>query len=269
LFTHEINCYFKKYNYSMKEFKKDKLEVKIFETRLEMGHNAANEAIEYLIDQLKVKEFLNIVFAAAPSQNEFLAALIAGKGVDWSRINAFHMDEYIGLSADAVQSFGNFLKSAIFSKLPFKSVNYIQSKNPDPTIVCSDYAQLIIQHPIDIVFMGIGENGHIAFNDPHVAMFNDHEMVKVVELDRACRLQQVNDNCFEYLWEVPTHAITLTIPTLMSANRIFCMVPGKSKAKAIKSTLYGQISKHCPASILRTHNNATLYCDVDSGKFIE
>ncbi len=253
----------------MKEYKKEKLQVKVFENRLTMGKKAASEAVDYLIEQLKVKEELNIVFAAAPSQNEFLAALVTSVGVDWERVNAFHMDEYIGLKADAVQGFGNFLKSAIFSKLPFKSVNYIQNNNPDPTIKCSEYVQLLTQHPIDVVFMGIGENAHIAFNDPHVALFNDTEMVKIVELDKACRLQQVNDNCFEYLWEVPTHAITLTIPTLMSANRIFCMVPGKLKAKAVKATIYGEVDESCPASILRTHNNATLYCDNDSAIFID
>ena len=253
----------------MKEYKKEKLQVKVFENRLTMGKKAASEAVDYLIEQLNFKEELNIVFAAAPSQNEFLAALVSSTGVDWERVNAFHMDEYIGLSSNSIQSFGYFLKTAIFSKLPFKSVNYIQSKKNDPAIQCFEYTQLLTQHPIDAVFMGIGENGHIAFNDPHVALFNDTEMVKIVELDKACRLQQVNDDCFEYLWEVPTHAITLTIPTLMSANRIFCMVPGKLKAKAVKATIYGDVDESCPASILRTHKNATLYCDNDSAIFID
>lgn len=252
----------------MKEYIKEKLQVKVFENRLTMGQQAASDAVDYLIEQLNMKKELNVVFAAAPSQNEFLAALVTSVGVDWERVNAFHMDEYIGLKADAVQGFGNFLKSAIFSKLPFNSVNYIQSKKNDPAIQCFEYTQLLTQHPIDAVFMGIGENGHIAFNDPHVALFNDTEMVKIVELDKACRLQQVNDNCFEYLWEVPTHAITLTIPTLMSANRIFCMVPGTLKANAVKATVHDDIDESCPASILRLHENATLFCDKDSGKYI-
>ncbi len=253
----------------MKEYKKDKLQVKVFENRIEMGQQAAIEAIDYLIEQLNDKEELNIIFAAAPSQNEFLAALVSSTGVEWDRVNAFHMDEYIGLNTDAVQGFGNFLKSAIFSKLPFKTVNYIQSKNIDSETQCFEYSKLLTKHHVDVVFMGIGENGHIAFNDPHVAFFNDTEIVKIVELDKACRLQQVNDDCFATISDVPTHAITLTIPTLMSAIRIFCMVPGKLKAKAVKATIYGEVDESCPASILRMHNNATLYCDNDSGIFID
>jgi len=252
----------------MKEFKKEKLQVKVFENRLTMGKVAASEAVDFLIEQLKLKENINIVFAAAPSQNEFLAALVSSTGVEWNRVNAFHMDEYIGLNSDAVQGFGNFLKLAIFSKLPLKTVNYIQKNNIDPAINCSEYSQLLSQHPIDVVFMGIGENGHIAFNDPHVALFNDSKKVKIVELDKACRIQQVNDGCFATISDVPTHAITLTIPTLMSANRIFCMVPGKLKANAVKATIYDNINESCPATILRTHQDVTLYCDNDSAIFI-
>jgi glucosamine-6-phosphate deaminase len=253
----------------MKIILKDKLLIKVFENHQTMGIEAAKEATKYLIEELNVKDSLNIVFAAAPSQNEFLAALVSSVGIDWSRINAFHMDEYIGLSADASQNFGNFLHKAIFSKLPFRSVHYLHNISTDPTIICQVYTKLLINNPIDVVFMGIGENSHIAFNDPHEAKFNDVQVVKVVKLDNACRLQQVNDGCFATLFDVPTHAITLTIPTLMSAKRIFCMVPGQLKAKAVKSTIHGDIVEACPASILRTHNNAILYCDNDSGKYIE
>ncbi|MDD2611714.1 MAG: glucosamine-6-phosphate deaminase [Bacteroidales bacterium] len=245
-----------------------RLVVKVYENRQTMGEEAAKEASSYIIEQLKIKEFLNIVFAAAPSQNEFLAALAASEGIDWTRINAFHMDEYIGLPDDAPQGFGNFLKSAIFSKVPFRSVNYLNKSNLSPSEICEKYTQLLLKYPVDIVMMGIGENGHIAFNDPHVAMFNDLKMVKVVELDKTCRNQQVNDGCFASMDLVPMHAITLTVPTLMSANRLFCIVPGKLKANAVKNTLTGSISEKCPATILRTHPSATLYCDKDSAAFI-
>jgi len=245
-----------------------RLVVKVYENRQTMGKEAAKEASSYIIEQLKIKEFLNIVFAAAPSQNEFLAALATSEGIDWTRINAFHMDEYIGLPDDASQGFGNFLKSAIFSKVPFRSVNYLNKFNLSPSEICEKYTQLLLKYPIDIVMMGIGENGHIAFNDPHVAMFNDLKMVKVVELDKTCRNQQVNDGCFASMDLVPMHAITLTVPTLMSANRLFCIVPGKLKANAVKNTLAGSISEKCPATILRTHPSATLYCDKDSAAFI-
>jgi glucosamine-6-phosphate deaminase len=178
------------------------------------------------------------------------------------------MDEYIGLSSDAPQGFGNFLKNRFFDKLPFKSVNYIDSSATDSEKECERYAQLLRDKPTDIVCMGIGENGHIAFNDPHVALFNDEKLVKIVDLDQACRAQQVNDGCFANIDEVPTHAITLTIPALTNAPYIACVAPAKTKADAVYNTVYGEISEKCPASILRKHKNATLYTDSDSGSKI-
>jgi len=251
------------------EKKFGKLDVKVYENRQVMGKEAAKEASAYIIGQLKIKEVLNIVFAAAPSQNEFLEALAASEGIDWTRINAFHMDEYIGLPRDAPQGFGNFLKSAIFSKVPFRSVNYLNESNMSPSEICEKYTQLLLKNPIDIVMMGIGENGHIAFNDPHAALFNDLKMVKVVALDETCRSQQVNDGCFTSLDLVPKRAITLTVPTLMSAMMLFCVVPGKLKANAVKNVLTGGISEKCPATILKTHPSAALYCDKDSAAYIE
>jgi len=251
------------------EKKFGQLDVKVYENRQVMGEEAAKEASAYIIEQLKIKEVLNIVFAAAPSQNEFLAALAASEGIDWTRINAFHMDEYIGLPRDAPQGFGNFLKSAIFSKVPFRSVNYLNESKTSPSEICEKYTRLLLNNPIDIVMMGIGENGHIAFNDPHVALFNDLKMVKVVALDETCRSQQVNDGCFTSLDLVPKRAITLTVPTLMSAMMLFCIVPGKLKANAVKNTLAGDISEKCPATILKTHPSAALYCDKDSAAYIE
>jgi len=250
----------------IKEMQVDKLKVKIYETRQELGEGAAKEASAKIKELIESKGEINIIFAAAPSQNEFLASLVTDKEIDWSKINAFHMDEYVGISKDAPQAFSNFLKDRIFSKVPFKSVNYIDVSAKDPEKECERYAALLKQYPADIVFMGIGENGHIAFNDPPVADFNDKKVVKVVELDQKCRQQQVNDGCFATLDEVPKYAITLTIPTLMSVDYIFCMVPGKTKTEAVTNTLKGEISTACPASILRTHKNATLYIDKDSGK---
>jgi glucosamine-6-phosphate deaminase len=204
-----------------------------------------------------------MIFAAAPSQNDFLNVLIE-QGIDWRRINAFHMDEYIGLPANAPQRFGSFLNEKIFSKVPFASFNYINGNAADPDAECERYAELLIQNPPNIVCMGIGENGHIAFNDPHAADFDDPKQVKVVDLDLECRQQQVNDGCFPKLNDVPTHAVTLTIPALMAGKHIFCMVPGKNKARAIHDTLLGEVSEQCPASILRKHPNAVLFLDEDS-----
>ncbi len=252
----------------VKEFKKDNLNVKIFDTRDAMGAQAAKECAAKMKELLSKKEHINMIFAAAPSQNEFLKSLYTDPDIDFTRINAFHMDEYVGLRADAPQGFGNFLKDRIFSKAPFRSVNYLNGLAPDIQAECARYSKLLADNPIDIVCMGIGENGHIAFNDPHVAFFNDPAAVKVVELDLVCRQQQVNDGCFKTLDEVPTHALTLTIPTLFSGDFLFCMVPAPTKANAVKATVLGDVVEACPASILRRHENAILYVDSDSGKFI-
>ncbi len=249
-----------------KEFLKDYLQVKIYDSRTAMGKGAAEDAVAYLKKLLKEKGEVNVIFAAAPSQNEFLAALVASD-VDWTRVNAFHMDEYIGLPKGAPQAFSNFLKEAIFNKLPFKSVNYINSQAA-PEVVIKEYKDLLTKHPLDIVFMGIGENGHIAFNDPHVADFNDPEIIKVVDLDQECRNQQVNDGCFESIDKVPTHAVTVTIPTLMNAKKKFCIVPAPTKAKAVYNTVNGPISETCPASIMRKAPGSTLYLDPDSSSLL-
>ena len=178
------------------------------------------------------------------------------------------MDEYIGLPENAPQKFGNFLKDAIFGKVPFKSVHYIDGSAPDIEAECERYSSLIGKLKPDAVFMGIGENGHIAFNDPHVAFFNDKKLVKKVKLDEACRTQQVNDGCFKKLEDVPTHALTLTIPALMDAGYHFCVVPGSTKAQAVFDTLTGDISESCPASVLRKYDGCILYLDSDSGRDI-
>lgn len=242
----------------------DKLNVQVYQTREEMGRAAAEEAAAAIRAAIAAKGEINMIFAAAPSQNEFLAHLIADKSIDFTKINAFHMDEYIGLPADAPQGFGNFLRERLFDRVPFKTVNTIDSTAADPEAECRRYAALLQAHPCDIVCMGIGENGHIAFNDPHVADFGDKAAVKVVALDETCRQQQVNDGCFARLDDVPTHALTLTIPTLTAPEAVFCIVPAKTKANAVYAALRGGITEACPASILRRHANATLYCDADS-----
>ncbi len=252
----------------IKEFSADNLKVKIFETRFEMGELAAKEAGECILKLLANKDELNIIFAAAPSQNDFFAALVKHSEIDWKRINAFHMDEYVGLDKEAPQGFGNFLKNAIFEHLPFKNVFYLYSDQLSNKENCERYEKLLKEYPTDIVFMGIGENGHIAFNDPHVARFNDSNRVKIVDLDVSCRQQQVNDGCFTTLNDVPTYATTLTIPALMSAKHLFCMVPTDRKAKAVKDTLEGVIDEKCPASILRRHVSATLYIDKQSAALL-
>lgn len=248
--------------------KKDLLSINIYKTREEMGKSAAKDIKKCILDLAKNKEEINIIFAAAPSQNEVLEALANDADIPWKKINAFHMDEYIGLSPDAPQGFGNFLKTHIFGIVPFKSVNYIDIAAADANAECYRYAELLKQHHIDVVIMGIGENGHIAFNDPPVADFEDKNVVKTVILDEICRNQQVNDGCFAHIDLVPKMAITLTIPTLFSGDNLFCIVPAKTKANAVYKTVHGNIDKSCPASILRLHKKATLYLDNDSSSLL-
>lgn len=253
----------------MKTFTKEKLSVFIFGDRPSMGAHAAQEVSMKIKDLLKKKNEINMIFAAAPSQNEFLAALIADKSIEWNRINAFHMDEYIGLDKNAPQGFGNFLKEHIFDKVSFKSVQYINGQASDYNEECKRYSSLLKESPTDIVCLGIGENGHIAFNDPHVADFKDPVLVKVVELDGKCRQQQVNDGCFSNLANVPEKAFTLTIPALTAASWMYCIVPAKTKAEAVYNTINGSISEKCPASILRMKEGARLYIDKDSASLLE
>jgi glucosamine-6-phosphate deaminase len=198
----------------MKSFKKDLLNVNIYDSRLEMGNAAAHDVKAAILEALAEKDSINMIFAAAPSQNEVLAALANDKEIPWERVNAFHMDEYIGLSPDAPQGFGNFLREHLFGIAPFGSVNYIRPDASDADAECERYSKLLIENPTDIVVLGIGENGHIAFNDPPVADFCDSAVVKPVKLDEICRNQQVNDGCFKSIDDVPTHALTLTVPLL-------------------------------------------------------
>ena len=252
----------------MRTFKKDLLNVNIYETREEMGNAAARDIKARILSLLQTRETINMIFAAAPSQNEVLYALANDKEIPWNRINAFHMDEYIGLSADAPQGFGNFLKEHIFGLADFKSVSYIDITASDAEKECKRYAELLAKYPTDIVVMGIGENGHIAFNDPPVADFNDPKAVKSVELDEICRNQQVNDGCFAKIDDVPKTAITLTVPTLFAGDHLFCIVPAKTKAKAVKATLCDDINEKCPATVLRRHKSAILYLDGDSSSLL-
>ena len=252
----------------MKTLKKDLLTVNIYDSRDEMGKAAGADIKACILSLLEKKETINMIFAAAPSQNEVLASLALDKEIPWNRVNAFHMDEYIGLSADAPQGFGNFLKAAIFGLAPFKSVNYINISATDAEAECERYSKLLADNPTDIVVMGIGENGHIAFNDPPVADFNDPKKVKPVQLDEICRQQQVNDGCFATIDDVPKTAITLTCPTLFSGDHLFCIVPAPTKANAVKATVCGEISEACPATILRRHNSAVLYLDPDSSALL-
>ena len=241
----------------------DRLRVCSFATRAAMGHAAAHDIADALRTRLASQAAVRMVFAAAPSQAEMLAELVAMPGLDWSRVTAFHMDEYIGLADDAPQRFARWLEGHLFAKLPFAQVHVIQT-GPDAQEAAVAYARLLDAAKIDLVCLGIGVNGHIAFNDPPVADFADPFDVKLVPLDDICRQQQVDDGCFSSINAVPTHALTLTIPRLLRADRLFCVVPGLQKRRAVEQTLYGSVSTACPSTILRQHPDCTLYLDAEA-----
>lgn len=241
----------------------DSLKVRVYQDRLSMGTAAGIDVAAKIKELLNRKAKIRIIFAAAPSQNEMLNYLAQDSSIDWSSVTAFHMDEYIGLPEDAPQAFSRFLRERLFDLVKPGTVYLIDSTQKSEE-ECKRYGKLLQEAPIDIVCLGIGENGHIAFNDPPVADFNDPALIKEVQLDAACRMQQVNDGCFPTVGDVPTRALTLTIPALLSGAHLFCTVPGPTKRQAVKRMLTGPISTECPSTILRNHPDCMLYADRDS-----
>ncbi|THF73411.1 glucosamine-6-phosphate deaminase [Cohnella fermenti] len=247
----------------IKEQTVDRLQVRVFRTRQEMGENAGEDAANRMRELLRIKPTIRMVFAAAPSQHEFLQVLADSEGIDWSRVEVFHMDEYLGLPEHSTERFGHFLTKHLFEKVRPGKVHLIDGSASSVREECERYAGLLSAAEIDIVCLGIGENGHLAFNDPP-ADFDESALIKRVELDEACRRQQVNDGCFPSLDEVPTHALSLTIPALMSGASLLCIVPGPRKRAAVARTLTGEIAEDCPATALRRHPSCILYVDEDS-----
>jgi glucosamine-6-phosphate deaminase len=252
----------------IRAFAVEKLQGKIFSNRREMGKAAGQSVAEKMKEILKERKALSIVFASAPSQNEFLEELSQSPGIHWNKVTAFHLDEYIGLSTDAPESFGHFLRVKLFEKVRPGNVYHLNRMAGDLEAERKRCAGFLKDHPLDVAYIGIGENGHLAFKDPPFADFQDPLIVKIAELDLVSRQQQVHDGCFKSLQEVPQKAITLPISAILSAKFIYCMVPAHSKAEAVKRTLEGRISTDCPASILRKYENSILFLDSDSEKLV-
>ena len=243
----------------------DRLAVEIHPDRAALGRAAGQAVAAHLRALLAKQGGARVIFACAPSQDEFLAALIAASrsaelGFDWSRVTAFHMDDYVGFAADHPQSFRRYLRAHLLDHVAVGAFHPLPAERP-PAVAGAAYAALLAAAPIDLICLGIGENGHLAFNDPPVADFDDPARVKVVALDEACRRQQVNDGCFPTLPDVPTHALTLTLPVFRDARRLSVHVPGPRKAAAVRATLRDPRSTACPATLLRDHPDATLYVD--------
>lgn len=243
-------------------FTVDRLRVFVHPDRRTMGLAAAARAATALREALAQQGDARIVVASAPSQDELVAGLAAAPGIDWSRVTVFHMDEYVGLPESHPASFRSYQHRHLLSLVRPAAFHGIHGENPDPEAECARYAALFAAAPIDLVCLGVGENGHIAFNDPGVADFDDPQAVKIVDLDPACRRQQVNDGCFAALDAVPRQAITLTCPALVSGRVLVCVVPGPRKADAIRDLVGAPIGTACPATVLRRHARATLDIDV-------
>jgi len=242
---------------------KEDLNYIVCSNRDAMGKYAANLAATKIKSLLKRKEEVRIIFASAPSQNEFLHYLTEDKEIDWSRVVGFHMDEYIGLPKESDQWFKIYLEKNLLSKVTFKYFHFIDGMK-DPDEMEDLYTSLLNKKQIDMVCLGVGENGHIAFNDPPVADFEDPKMVKKVMLDKYSRQQQVNDGCFPHISDVPTHALSLTIPALTQASTMICVVPGVNKKEAIYKLLHDDITTNCPATIMRRHDDANLIMDEEA-----
>jgi glucosamine-6-phosphate deaminase len=253
------------------QFVVDVLQVLVYETRALAGRAAARHLARQIVTRQEDGGRANIVFAAAPSQNELLAELVAQQEIDWTRVLAFHMDEYLGIGADHPLSFRRYLQEHLFRLVGLgpEQLRLIPGERADrPLRTCLEYEDLLLAEPTDIVCAGIGENGHLAFNDPPVADFLDPVLVKVVRLDAACRNQQLHDAGLAGLEDVPTHAYTMTIPALLRAPVVSVIVPGPRKANAVLNTLRGPINESCPATALRRHPGARLYLDRDAARLV-
>src|SRR5688572_15934265 len=253
---------------AIKTLQIDSLPVRIYETQADLARDVARVAHEHLSEALARKGSAAAILATGNSQIKFLEQLLSLGGIDWSRITLFHMDEYLGIDANHTASFRRYMRERVEHRVQPRVFHYLEGDAALPLDECARYTRLLEAQTIDLCCLGIGENGHLAFNDPPVADFQDRHKVKLVQLDRACREQQVNEGHFPNLAAVPPYAFTLTIPALCSAAKMLCIAPEKRKAKAVSDALRGPITTSCPASILRKQGHATLLLDSDSASLL-
>lgn len=246
------------------ETKVDELPVSIFQTNEALGQAAAAQAADVVKCAIRERGVANVILATGNSQLTFLAVLRQDQSIDWRKVNIFHMDEYIGIDSNHPASFPNFLRKHFLGSVTPQAFYPVNGQRKDIETACSEYAQLLRAKPADLCALGYGENGHLAFNDPPFADFNDPVWVKVVKLAEASREQQVGEGHFATINDVPMHAITLTVPALLAAKRVLAIVPEARKAEAVKRALRGLITEDCPGSILRKAAHAHLFLDRES-----
>jgi glucosamine-6-phosphate deaminase len=248
----------------IRSFKADFLNVRVYGSSVALGRAASDIVSAELASAIRENGSANLVLATGASQFAFLDALKADRSVVWPRITVFHLDEYLGMSDQHPASFRKYLRERILDEVHPAAVHFLKGDAADAEAETARYEAILKSHPIHVACIGIGENGHIAFNDPAMADFNDPRLVKIVELDDACRRQQLGEGWFNTLDEVPVQALSWTIPAIMNCRVISCAVPERRKANAVLNTLHGPIQTACPASILRRHPNAHLFLDSES-----
>ncbi|HEY9851974.1 MAG TPA: glucosamine-6-phosphate deaminase [Leptolyngbyaceae cyanobacterium] len=253
---------------AVKTFAVDALSVRVYESQDKLAQDVAQLAQNYLQNVIKERGSATIVLATGNSQIRFLDALIARGGVDWSKITFFHLDEYLGIDGEHSASFRRYLRQRVEKRVNPQAFHYIEGDTTQPFQECDRYSQLLEQQPIDLCCLGVGENGHLAFNEPSVASFTETRKVNLVKLDKKTRQQQVNQGHFPRLEAVPQYAFTLTIPMIFSTKKIFCLAPEKRKAAVVRDMLQNPISNKIPASILRQHPQATLFLDPASASLL-
>lgn len=251
------------------QFNSDALSVCLYPSSNSLACAAAQCVAEYVNEILLKQQTATIILATGNSQLEFLHTLVANDQIDWSRIILFHLDEYLGIDANSPASFRYYLQERLVKYITPKHFYGIQAEALEPLAECDRYATLLRQYPIDLCFLGVGNNGHLAFNEPEVANFDDPYDVKIVKLAQPTRLTQVEQGHFTHIDTVPQYAYTLTLSTIFRAKKIICLASGKAKASIVKEMLTGAITSNCPASGLRLHSNTTLFLDRDAATQIE
>ncbi|MCL5743657.1 MAG: glucosamine-6-phosphate deaminase [Acidobacteria bacterium] len=252
----------------LREFIVDQARVYIYQTKPQTSEAAALAASAIMRSALAERGSARIIVGTGNSQEDMIRALVQAPNLAWSGVEVFHMDEYVGMSDQHPASFRRWLKTHLADIVHPGKLNYLAGDAPDTTAECERYAALLHSAPIDICFIGFGENGHIAFNDPGVADFHDPLAVKRVAMDERCRRQQVGEGHFPSLDAMPAEALTLTCPELVSARHLICTVPDLRKAEAVKNALTGPITEACPSSRVRTHPSAAIYLDADSASLL-
>ncbi|MBV8950517.1 MAG: glucosamine-6-phosphate deaminase [Actinobacteria bacterium] len=244
------------------------LQVRVFPDEQQLAAAAADDAAAAINKAIAARGFANVMLATGNSQLAFLDVLVRRADVDWARVVGFHMDEYVGMPPDHPASFRRYMRERVVARVNLRAFHELAGDAADAEGEAARYSTLLAEHPLDLCCLGIGENGHLAFNDPGVADFDDPRDVKVVELDEICRAQQVGEGHFATMGDVPTDALTVTIPALLRAARVLAIVPEARKAEPVRRALLGPVTPDCPASALRLHAQATLYLDLASSSLL-